>query len=161
MENQFKLALAKKRWENFAATPTTTEGREIGNLEVNVVFTDSQGSLAALKTAGALAHDLGTSTNLVAPQAVPYALDLDQPQISVDFTEQLLSDLVSQAVQGHLETNVRICLCRNRLETVLQVLKPNSLLVVGGGKRWWPTQEGLLARRLRSKGHQVVFVGPR
>jgi hypothetical protein len=41
------------------------------------------------------------------------------------------------------------------------VLDPNSLVVVGGRKRFWPTQEELLAKTLRRQGHEVIFAETR
>jgi hypothetical protein len=52
---------------------------------------------------------------------------------------------------------VRVYLCRDRAEVVRSVLKPHSLVVIGGNRRWWPTREKRLARQLRRSGHAVVF----
>jgi hypothetical protein len=48
-------------------------------------------------------------------------------------------------------------LCRDRVETLRKVLKPHSLVVIGGRRSWWPTPENRLARQLRRSGHEVVF----
>jgi len=37
------------------------------------------------------------------------------------------------------------------------VLKPHSLIIVGGRKRWWPTSEQRLAQALKKDGHHVIF----
>ena len=50
-----------------------------------------------------------------------------------------------------------IYLCRDRVETLTAVLSPHSLVVIGGRKRWWPTAEKRLARKLRRAGHEVIF----
>jgi len=60
------------------------------------------------------------------------------------------------ADNNRVETRVSIYLCREPLETLASVLKPHSLVVVGGRKRWWPTAEKRLAAKLRRLGHQVV-----
>jgi hypothetical protein len=41
---------------------------------------------------------------------------------------------------------------------LLATLSPNSLVVIGGRKKWWPTTEKLMARRLRHAGHKVIFI---
>jgi hypothetical protein len=41
---------------------------------------------------------------------------------------------------------------------LLRTLSPNSLVVIGGRKKWWPTNEKLTARRLRKAGHKVLFI---
>jgi hypothetical protein len=52
---------------------------------------------------------------------------------------------------------VQIFLCRDRFETLAAVLKPGSIVVVGGRKRWWPTKDETLARQLRRAGYEVLF----
>jgi hypothetical protein len=137
----------------------TAEGFGPRRLEVNVIFTDPHATAAALKTAGSLARDLGASIRVRATIAVPYALPLDKPPVSVRFTERLLSDLVCRLELDTFEPSVHLYLCRDQLETLLGVLVPNSLVVIGGRKHWWPTAERRMARALRSKGHRVVFIG--
>ena len=117
--------------------------------------------MAALKTAGSLARDLGACIRLRAAIAVPYALPLDEPPVSVPFTERLLSDLVCRPELSTFEPSVHLYLCRDQVDTLLRVLRPNSLVVIGGRKHWWPTAERRMAKALRSKGHRVVFVGLR
>ena len=157
MKDQFNSAITKPArpsvsWE-------TAEGLGPGRLEVNVIFTDPQATVAALKTAGSLARDLGACIRVRAAIAVPYALPLDKPPVSVGFTERLLSDLVCRLELDAFEPSVHLYLCRDQVETLLQVLRPNSLVVIGGRKHWWPTAESRMARALRSKGHRVVFIG--
>src|ERR1017187_7688461 len=84
---------------------------------------------------------------------------LDKPPVSVRFTERLLSDLVCRLELDAFEPSVHLYLCRDQVETLLQVLSPNSLVVIGGRKHWWPTAERRVAKALRSKGHRVVFIG--
>ena len=131
------------------------------SLEVNVIFTDPKGTLAALRTAGKLAQDLGAQIRLVALQAVPCRLPLDQPQVSVDFRKRMLSELVCQAEQDSVGITAHLYLCRDQARTLLQLLKPNSLVVIGAEKRWWPTSEGRLAKALLADGHQVVLTAPK
>jgi hypothetical protein len=126
-------------------------------LDIVVVFTGIPGTLAALNAAGAMARGLNTRVRLVVPQAIPYVYPVNQAPIAVGFTERLLADLVGKAANGSPETAIEIYLCRDRLRTMLEVLKPNSLIVVGGRKRLWPTKESILARKLRSNGHEVIF----
>jgi hypothetical protein len=55
-----------------------------------------------------------------------------------------------------VETTVRLFLCRDAWDILRRVLSPNSLVVVGGRRRWW-TREVRLERRLRGLGHHVVL----
>jgi hypothetical protein len=143
-------------WEPSASSaPADQSGW--GKLEVNVVFTEAKATMGALKVAGVLAKDLRAKIRLLAPQAVPFGFPLESPPVAVDHTEKLLLDLASQGMQGPIETTVHLYLCRDRLDTLGQVLKPNSLVIVGG-KSWWPNDASYLARMLRSIGHHVILV---
>src|SRR2546422_259400 len=117
-------------WER-SVTEETPETSAYSDLEINVVFTDSEGTLAAIKTAGHLACDLGARINLVVAQAVPLPFPLMRPPVSIPFTEQRLFDLACQGVQGPFETLVCLYFCRDKRQILSQVLKPKSLVVIG------------------------------
>jgi len=129
-----------------------------GQLEVNVIYTNPKATGAALKSAALLARDLGARIELKAVITVPMRLPLDQPPVSVSFLERLLAKLVCQVGQSPCEPAVHLYVCRDRAETLREILKPNSLVVVGGRNRWWPTAESRMVKMLRSEGHRVVFV---
>jgi len=46
----------------------------------------------------------------------------------------------------------------DKLDAPLAVLKPNSIVVIGGRKWFWRTEEVRMADFIRRKGHQVVFI---
>ena len=146
--------------ERFAAKPSrlSPEQQSVDHegqrLNISVIFTSETGTSAALKTAASLANRLGGRITLVVPEVVSYRLPLNQPPVSREWNEQRLRRLASQTT---VETVVRFYLCRDRDETLSKVLKPHSLVVVGGKKRWWPTFESRLARRLRKFGHEVIL----
>ena len=142
-----------------SASWETDKGLGPRRLEINVIFTDPHATAAALKTAGLLARGLGACIRVRAAIAVPYALPLDQPPASAGFVEELLSGLVCRMELDAFEPSVHLYLCRDQVESLLNVLSPNSLVVIGGRMHWWPTAERRVARALRSKGHRVVFVG--
>jgi len=124
-------------------------------LNIAVVFTSVESTFAALKEAGNLANRLSARITLMMPQVVPYPLPLETPPVLVKFNENRFRVIASESP---LETSVQIFLCRDRLEMLLGTLSPNSLVVIGGQKKWWPTTEKLTARRLRQAGHKVIFI---
>lgn len=130
----------------------------LGQLEVNVIFTDPRATASAFKAATSLAADLDACVRVRAAIAVPFCLPLDRPQVSVSFTERVLSELVTQADPNSVDVTIHLYLSRDRIETLLQVLHPNSLVIIAGRKRFWPTPEGRIAKRLQSKGHRVLFI---
>lgn len=135
--------------------PAQPTGMEAGQqLNIAVVFTSVESTLAALKEAGQLANSLGARIKLVVPQAVPHALPLETPPVLVEFNENRFRVMASESP---VETSVQIYLCRDRFETLTGALKPGSIVVLGGKKRWWPTKDETLARQLRRAGYEVLF----
>jgi hypothetical protein len=123
-------------------------------LEVFVIFTDLPGTLAAIQMAEGLAEQLGAHLRLVMPFEVSYRLPLAEPPVSVDFLEGQMYNL---AAETRMEVEAQVCLCRDKRIALGKLLPPNSLIVVGGKKRWWPTAAQLLARTVQRDGHQVIF----
>jgi hypothetical protein len=129
---------------------TTTE--ESG-LNIVVIFTTVDATVSALNRAATLAESLGARITLVSPQVVPYPLPLTSPPVLLDFQERRLREI---AAESRVDVRVQLYLCRDELETLKRVLKPKSIVVIGGRRRWWPTREQRLAHKLRSD-HEVVF----
>ncbi len=123
-------------------------------LEVNLVYTRLPGAAKSLDVACGLARGLGARVTVHVAQVIPYPLELKSPQVPVQFAEQQLLDI---AGEQPVETSIRIYLCRDLTETIRQVLKPDSVVIVGGRKRWWPTRERKLAVALRRDGHRVIL----
>ncbi len=134
--------------------PERPTAKEVeSGLNISVVFTSVEATLAALKQAGSLANRLGAHITLVVPQIVPRPLPLDSPPVLIDWNEHRFRTIASET---RVDTAVQIYLCRDRWETLASVLKPHSLVVMGGRKRWWPTPESRLADKLRKAGHEVI-----
>ena len=138
-------------------THEAAEADRESELEIKIIFTDTEGTLAALKLAGDLACNLAARVNLLVLQAVPLSFPLTSPPISIPFTEQCLLELAYRGAQGPLETAIHLYLCRDKQQVLSRVLMPKSLVIIGGKKHWWPTKESKLARMHRSQGHQVVL----
>jgi hypothetical protein len=132
-----------------------------GPLELNVIFTDPRGTRAALNFAQSFAGELGARIHLRAAVAVPFQLPLEEPPVPVAFLQETLRKLVSQLEGDVFNPTVHLYLCRDRVLALSQSLKPNSLIVIGARRRWWPTAESRMALALHSKGHRVIFVDSR
>lgn len=141
-----------------SVTSETTAGAGSLPLEVNVIFTEPPATAAALRAAESFARGLGACVRLRAAIIVPWQLPLDQPPVSVSFFEQILRDLVDQQNPDAPEQTIHLYICRDWVETLLEVLRPNSVVVIGCRKCWWPTGESRMVRALRAKGHRVVLV---
>ena len=124
-------------------------------LSVVVVFTSANQTLKALEQALVLARRLGAGVEVVAVQIVPFPLPLDRPPVPFEFIMKRFAALIDQGAE---KTSISVYLCRDQLIALKRVLKPNSLVVMGTRKRWWPTREERVARKLRRAGHDVILV---
>src|SRR5262249_30095254 len=133
----------------FPERPAVAAGES--RLDIVVIFTSVNATMSALSRAGVLAENLGARITLVVPQIVPYPLPLTSPPVLLDFQEKRFREI---AAKSPVDVRVQLYLCRDELETLKKVLKPHSLIIMGGRRRWWPTREQKLARKLQ-KGHEV------
>lgn len=127
------------------------EGR---NLQALVLFTDVPGTLDALRYAASLPHAERAPIRLLVPQVVPYPLPLHQPAIQSSLLTRRFRTIAEQA---KVETTVDIFLCRDPWEAIHQALATPYLVVIGNRRRWWPTREERIAKRLRAEGHFVLL----
>lgn len=135
------------------STPVTAPEVQNAELEVNVVYTRLPGTTRALSLATRLARDLGARVTVHVAQVIPYPLGLKSPPVPVKFAERQLLNIAREQL---VETNILIYLCRDLRETIRQVLKPDSVVVIGGAEHWWPSSEQRLAAALRRDGHHVI-----
>ena len=123
-------------------------------LNICVVFTSLEETTAAMRAAGKLADRLGVLITLVVPVVVSYQLPLEQPPVPRYWNEERLRALAAEA---GVETRVRIYPCRDFLDKLKEVVKPRSLVVIGGKSFWWFSSANRLARLLRRLGHEVIL----
>ncbi len=116
-------------------------------LAIDVAYTSDPETVAALRHAARLATGLGARLRVVAPQVVPYGVDLDQPPVSPDFTA---SKMLRLAAEAGVEADVHVVLCRDRIEGLESVLGSNAVVIAGENK---------LIRQLAKRGHTVLAAG--
>jgi hypothetical protein len=139
--------------------PGTELGSDSPSMNVTVIATNGRGTIAALRAAEKLAANLGASIALVKAQIIPFEFPLEDPPVSIDFLQRQLYGLVCEAGIEAQKITVRLWLCRDRFVGLRKILRPRSLVVIGGRKRWW-SREKALERFLSQAGHQVVFIDP-
>ena len=134
------------------------EGAAAEPLEVNVIYTEPAATAVALRAAAVFTRELDASIRLRAGIVVPFQLPLDQPLISVDFFKHVLRDLVDQSQPDGIDCTIHLYICRDWLDTLSGYLKPNSVVVIVGRKRWRPTRESRMARALLAEGQRIALV---
>lgn len=135
------------------STPVSTPELQFPELEVNVVYARLPETAKTLMAATSLANGLGARVTVHVAQVIPYPLPLQSPAVSVEFAEEQLWTLTEQQ---SVETNIHLYLCRDLTETIRRVLRPQSVVIIGGPKRWWPSRESRLAAILRRDGHHIL-----
>jgi hypothetical protein len=153
------------RWTDFARESGQIRGGQYTStnppdlrLEVTVIFTTVPGTTAALEAAGTLARGLNAKLRLLVPQVVPYQFPLTRPPVDLDHARQAALSLLPCLCLSEHDMTIQICLCRSRQECWNRAVPAGSLLLVGGRRSWWARSERRLAERIRSLGHEVIFV---
>ena len=124
--------------EAVADIPAATDAHR--ELEIFVIFTDHSGTLAALQMADHLGDKLDARLRLLMLHEVPYALPLTRPAVNVRFLEDQLFALVAKTP---VDGAAHIYLCRDTRRTVRLMLKPHSIVILGGRKGWWSVEQKL------------------
>ena len=125
-----------------------------GTLKITVVYTSDDATLFAMQRAAGLTGKLPAKLTLIYPQIVPFQRPLTSPPVQPEFTEQHLREIAGQVP---MDIDIRICLCRDPQDALRAELPPQSVIVLGGRKRWWRTAERILAQELRRGGHEVIL----
>jgi hypothetical protein len=122
---------------------------------VFVLFTSANPTLKALESAHNLSKTLCRPIVVLATPVVPYPLPLEEPQVPFNFTIRHFAETAEQFSEN---ISVVVYHCRDRMEALKRVLPPDSPILVGIKKRWWPTCDERLARDLQRAGYSVTLV---
>jgi hypothetical protein len=126
-------------------------------LAVFVLFTSVDRTLKALEKAYEIARPLEAKVVVVVIQAVPFPLPLDTPIVPLEWVIRQFEERIGDLPDGS-EIKVLVYLCRDRALALKRILNPVCPVVIGMKRRWWPTQNERIARKLRCAGYEVVSV---
>lgn len=126
-------------------------------MRVIVITTTPKGTVAALRTAARLAADLGAQITLISIERVPWEFPLRKPPVPVPSLKRKLYGLIYEAGILKQEVLIQLCLCRYPFDSLRAILRPNSLVVLGGRNHWWSRRERDLKTFLMSMGHEVFL----
>ena len=91
------------------------------------------------------------------PEIVPPQYPLERPLLPIELFEERALRLISESGIREDAVAIQIWLCRDRKKCLQQILKPHSLIVIGGRWRWWWRDEWKLEKWLSRLGHRVIF----
>jgi hypothetical protein len=122
---------------------------------VFVIFTSINQTLKALEKASQLAKFLKSGIEIVALQTVPLERRLDDPPVPFMFLVRRLEEAVAWFP---VQIKISAYFCRDLIEALKPILNRNCPVVMGVRKRWWPTRDERVARKLRNAGYNVMLV---
>jgi hypothetical protein len=123
-------------------------------LRVVIPYTTPELTRTALHHAGT-STGLGVWVTLIDVQVVPFPCPMDQPPINKKYSQHRLEELLRETgLNGHTS----VLYTRDLAQGFRQALGSNSLVILAGKKRWWPTRQKRLARDLSKAGHQVMLL---
>jgi hypothetical protein len=149
-ENEYQDECASFQKNSVPDCHTKAEG-----LPLTVIFTNVDSTLAALRHAAELARHLHAQIRVLIMQEVPYSLPLDRPQIPPDFR---IRQLMTRSGGAFIATRIDILLCRDRCKSLLKILPPESLVLIGVDHGHWFIRGKRWAKLLEEAGHQVMLV---
>jgi hypothetical protein len=124
-------------------------------LDLVVPFTTPELTRAALNAAGHMGSELHAAIRLIKIQVVPYALELEQSPVYLDFLKSQLAQFDSA-----LPATGEVRLARDADEGLRGALRADSVVILASPRRLWRTRNESLAAMLRRAGHKVVVVYP-
>jgi len=127
---------------------------EAASLRIYVLFTEMAETTAALRSAVALSTNLPARIVLLVPLTVPHPLPLERPPVSLEFVCRRIRELASVVT---IQIDAFVYLSRDPHQSILDMLRPASLIVIGSRNRWLFEKSKRLARKLRRRGHHVVL----
>jgi hypothetical protein len=88
-------------------------------------------------------------------QDVPFPLPLDQQPAPFEFAIRQFTSAISNIDNVHIIPY----LCRDQYEAFKRILHRDCPAVIGIKKRrWWPTREERLAKKLQREGYKMILV---
>jgi hypothetical protein len=122
---------------------------------VSVVYTTVDATLEAARIASELANAMRVPLRVVHFRTVPRQVPVDRPDgLSPIETGSFVARLREEGITARM----RVYLCRDEAQTIPFAFRPNSIVVVGGRRSWWPTQAERWRHALEAAGHFVMFV---
>jgi len=122
-------------------------------LDLVVPFTTPNLTRIAIRAAESFARGLSAGIRLLRIQVVPYPEDMTHPAVPLVFLREQMGSFRSA-----IPMRAEVVLTRDYESQLEERLTFDSVVVLAARHRFWFSRTSLLARRLRSTGHQVVLV---
>src|SRR5256885_8763897 len=127
---------------------------ETDPLDLVVPFTTPELTRIALRKAAELARGVHSRIRILRLQRVPYPLQLQQPPVAAD----VLREQTEQIARGLEAAEIQIVLTRDSDLTLLENLRPESIVVIASRRRPWRTRQERLRNFCESHGSRVALL---
>jgi hypothetical protein len=127
---------------------------ETDPLDIVVPYTTAELTRLALMKAAELSLEVPSRIRIIRVQRVPFPLQLQDPPVAVG----VLREQTEKVARGLRAAEIDIILARDAEETLLKAVTPNSIIVIAGYKRRWPTHEERLKKFFEHNGCRVAMI---
>jgi hypothetical protein len=134
--------------------PFETAAVDTDPLDIVVPYTTAELTRLALMKAAELSLDVPSRIRILRTQRVPFPLQLQEPPVAVE----VLREQTEKIARGLRAAEIQIFLTRDAEATLLDNLRPESIIVIASYKRRWPTSEERLKKLCERNGRRVALV---
>ena len=140
--------------------PGPTYDRGGGRPRITVIYTNIEGTLAALNAAVNLSKGLEAKIVLLVAAELGIYYPLDHPPVAASFFERVSAAILEELRLEEIGIRREIYFCRRQAQCFEARLAPRSLVVLGTNNHYWQRRERRLAHTLKLLGHDAVLVRP-
>jgi hypothetical protein len=131
------------------------QGQATDSAEIVVLHTGSKLTPAAIEAAANLTKGLNFRLVVIAVHILPYPLQLTAVAA---MKEHLEAELARVTERSAMPVAARIVFARDLAEAFRQSVHPESLVLIGERRRWWPTRASKWARELAKCGFRTALI---
>jgi hypothetical protein len=126
-----------------------------GSAEIVVLHTGTKLTPAAIEAAARLTAGLNFHLVVMAVHILPYPLQLTAVST---MREHLEGELALVTERCSMPVSARIVFARDMAEAFRQSVHPESLVLVGAPRRWWPSRARKWAKELARHGFRMAVI---
>jgi hypothetical protein len=136
-------------------SPARRDGR---HPRITVLYTNIEGTLAAVEAAVHLARGLSAELVLLVAEELAPCYPLDHPPAAAGFFARVSCAILDELQLNESSVRLEIHFFRRRAQGFEAVLMPRSLVVLGMKDHGWQRKEKRLAHILNELGHEAILV---
>ncbi len=125
---------------------------------ISVIYTNIEGTLAALDAAIRLSRGLEAEIVLIVAEEIAPCYRLDHPPKATAFFQNVCKAILAELQLDENAIPLQIYFCRRQIKCLETALRPRSIVILGTRHHLWRRKESKLARTLKTFGHDALLV---